>query len=225
MADEVKRPKVALIGRPNVGKSTLFNRLIGREARRGGRAAIVDKKPGITRDRLYGVCEWDGYEFTVIDCGGIGPESEDPLLEEVADNAREAIREADLVIFITDGRSGLTLSDDAVLKELRGKKKQVLVAVNKVDSEKQEPDAYEYYKLGYPDLMFIAAQSGRLIGDLLDLVVERIHWEKWPEATPAFAAKRYGGEDEAAGPLLTGNEESKPETPLTQESEKQERED
>jgi GTP-binding protein len=201
MGQNINKPKVALIGRPNVGKSTLYNRLIGREARRGGRAAIVDEMPGVTRDRLYGVCEWDGYEFTVIDCGGIGPESEDPLWEPVAENSRTAMREADLILLIVDGRGGLTLSDDAVLKELRGQKKPVIVAVNKVDSEKQESDAYEFYKLGYEDVQFISAISGRMVGELLDLIVEKLDWAEWPEATPAFAAQRYGdtaGEDGAS---------------------------
>lgn len=196
MAQDIERPKVALIGRPNVGKSTLYNRLIGREARRGGRAAIVDEMPGVTRDRLYGICEWDGYEFTVIDCGGIGPESEDPLWEPVAENSRVAMAEADLIIFITDGRSGLTLSDDGVLKDLRKLDTPVVVAVNKVDSEKQEPDAFEFFKLGYADVQFIAALPGRMVGDLLDLVIERLDWEKWPQATPEFAKWRYTGEED-----------------------------
>ena len=141
MTTDIARPKVALIGRPNVGKSTLFNRLIGRSGRRGGRSAIVDELSGVTRDRLYGLCEWDGYEFTVIDCGGIGPESEDPLWQPVAENARVAMAEAQLVLFITDARTGITLSDEAVVKELRKQTAPVIVAVNKVDSPKHEPDA------------------------------------------------------------------------------------
>lgn len=198
MALDIARPKVALIGRPNVGKSTLFNRLIGRAGRRGGRAAIVHELPGVTRDRLYGVCEWDGYEFTVIDCGGIGPESEDPLWEDVADNARVAMAEAELVLFMTDARTGMTLSDEAVLKELRKLKRPVIVAVNKVDSEKHEPDAYEFYGLGYTDVAFVSAASGRGSGDLLGLIVERLDWTAYPQATPEFARQRYSGADEVA---------------------------
>jgi GTP-binding protein len=198
MGREVDRPKVALIGRPNVGKSTLFNRLIGREQRKGGRAAIVDELPGVTRDRLYGLCEWDGYEFSVIDCGGIGEESEDPLRVSVAENSFAAMQESDLVLFICDGRSGMTLSDDAVLKELRRTDKPVIVAVNKVDSDKQEADAYEFYKLGYKDVQFIAALSGRMVDELLDLVIQRLDWSRWERATPAHAAWRYEtAEDEA----------------------------
>ena len=102
MMREIDKPKVALIGRPNVGKSTLYNRLVGR------RQAIVDEKPGITRDRLYGQSEWNGYEFTVIDCGGIGPESEDVLWEPVAENSRVAMEEADIVLLVVDGRAGVT---------------------------------------------------------------------------------------------------------------------
>jgi len=200
MASEIERPKVALIGRPNVGKSTLYNRLIGRRARRRGGAAIVDKLPGVTRDRLYGVCEWDGYELTVIDCGGIGPESEDPLKAAVADIARQAMVEADLVVFITDVQTGMTLSDDEVLKELRRLKQPVIVAVNKVDHEKHEAEAYSFYKLGYSDVVFISALSGRESGTLLDLMVSKLDWSRWPEATPAYAAKRYGGEEEKEDP-------------------------
>jgi GTP-binding protein len=192
MGRDVQRPKVALIGRPNVGKSTLFNRLIGRESRRGGRSAIVAKRAGVTRDRLYGVCEWDGYEFTVIDCGGIGEQSEDPLWLPVAENSLLAMTQADLVVFLTDAQSGLTLGDDAVLKELRRHACPIVVAVNKVDAGKHEADAFEFYKLGYPDVAFISAQSGRRINELLDMVVARIDWSSFPEATPAFAAERYG---------------------------------
>jgi GTPase len=199
MAREILRPKVALIGRPNIGKSTLFNRLIGYNARRGGRAAIVDELAGVTRDRLYGLCEWDGYEFTIIDCGGIGEESEDPLWLPVAENSRRAMAEAELIIFMTDARTGATISDDAVLKELRRLAKPVIVAVNKVDHEVHEPGAYEFYRLGYSDVMFISALSGRKVGDLLDLVVERLDWSAYETATPAFAAFRYGdAEPEAA---------------------------
>jgi len=183
---DIARPLVALIGRPNVGKSTLFNRLTG------SRQAITDELPGVTRDRLYGVCEWDGYEFTVIDCGGIGPESEDPLWQPVADNARQAMHAADLVLLITDARTGMTLSDDAVVKELRQLDTPVIVAVNKVDAEVHEAEAYQFYGLGYQDVIFISALSGRAINDLLDLMVERLDWDAWPRATPAFAAQRYG---------------------------------
>ena len=221
MIPEIARPRVALIGRPNVGKSTLYNRLIGREARRGGRAAIVDELPGITRDRLYGVCEWDGYEFTVIDCGGIGPESEDPLRMPVAENSRRAMQEADLILLMVDARGGLTLSDDAVLKELRKLKTPVIVVVNKVDSEKQEPDAWEFYKLGFSDVQFISAVSGRMVGELLDAVVEKLDWAGWQQATPEFAKERYSGEqatearsmqwdDEAELADVAGDEEAYP---------------
>jgi len=189
MARKVERPQVALIGRPNVGKSTLFNRLTGT------RLAITDELPGVTRDRLFGVCEWDGYELGVIDCGGIGPESEDPLWQPVADNAREAMKAADLILLITDVRTGLTLSDDALLKELRRLDTPVVVAVNKVDDAVHEADAYQFYSLGYSDVMFISALSGRCVGELLDLVVTKLDWSRWGLATPAHAAERYGGEE------------------------------
>ena len=187
MTLDIKRPTVALIGRPNVGKSTLFNRLTG------SRQAITDELPGVTRDRLYGVCEWDGYEFNVIDCGGIGPESEDPLWEPVADNARQAMREADLVVLVTDVRTGMTLSDDEVVRELRKLKTPVIVAVNKVDADVHENEAYQFYSLGYQELMFISALSGRRTGELLDMIVEHLDWTDYEQATPAHAAMRYGG--------------------------------
>ncbi len=186
MRKEVNRPKIALIGRPNVGKSTLFNRLIGR------RQAITDELPGVTRDRLYGVCEWDGYELTIIDCGGLGEESEDPLWRPVADNTRRALDEADAVIFMGDARTGLTVSDDEVLKELRGRKKLVVVAVNKVESPNHELLAYEFYKLGYPDVVFISALAGYNVGDMLDLVIRQLDWARWPEAGPDYMKWRYG---------------------------------
>ena len=191
---EVERPKVALIGRPNVGKSTLFNRLIGADAKRGGRSAIVDELPGVTRDRLYGRVEWDGYEFTVIDSGGMGPESEDPLLVEVAENSRQAIAEADVIVMITDGRTGVILSDEEVLKELRRSKKPSILAANKVDSSKVEPYAAEFWGLGLEDLLMISATSGRGTGELLDLIVTKIDWSRWPLATPAAIKQRYGDE-------------------------------
>lgn len=192
MARKVERPQIALIGRPNVGKSTLFNRLTGT------RLAITDELPGVTRDRLFGVCEWDGYELGVIDCGGIGPESEDPLWQPVADNAREAMRAADLILMITDARTGMTLSDDALLKELRRLDTPVVVAVNKVDDEVHEADAYQFYSLGYSDVIFISALSGRCVGELLDLVVSRLDWSQWALATPAHAGERYGDVEKQA---------------------------
>jgi GTP-binding protein len=210
---DVARPKVALIGRPNVGKSTLYNRLAGLTARAGGRAAIVDELPGITRDRLYDTCEWDGYEFTVVDSGGIGPESEDPLRLGVAENSRIAMKEANVIVFVVDGRVGITLSDEAVLKELRRLKKPVIVAVNKVDSIKQEPDATEFWGLGYEDLVFIAAQSGRNTGELLDLIVSRIDWTDYPQATPAYIKYRYGMVDAQGVPFETKERTAQPHQP------------
>lgn len=177
---------MALIGRPNVGKSTLFNRLVGR------RQAITDELPGVTRDRLYGVCEWDGYELTIIDCGGIGSESEDPLWEPVAANARLAMDEADIIIYVGDSRTGLTLSDDEVLKDLRRRKKLVIVAANKVESHNFEAGGYEFYKLGYKDVVLISALAGYNVGDLLDVVIGKLDWGKWPEATPEYMPWRYG---------------------------------
>jgi GTP-binding protein len=182
---EVARPTVALIGRPNTGKSTLFNRLIRK------RRAIVDDLAGVTRDRLYGVTEWQGYEFNLIDCGGLGEESEDPLWEHVAENSRRALDEADAVLFLVDARTGHTTADDAVLKLLRKSKKPVVVAVNKVESVKQEADAYEFYSLGYKDLALVSALTGNGVGEMLEALTALLDWQKWPEATPPYFKWRY----------------------------------
>src|SRR5205823_3867493 len=152
---------------------------------------IVDALPGVTRDRLYGKVEWDGYEFTVIDSGGIGPESEDPLGPEVADNSRRAIAEAELVVLMVDGRAGITLSDEEILRELQKAEKPMLLAVNKVDSSKLEPGAAEFWGLGVPELVNVSAQSGRGTGELLDLIVAKLDWTRWPLATPENIKARY----------------------------------
>jgi GTP-binding protein len=182
---EVDRPLLALIGRPNAGKSTLFNRLIRK------RRAIVDDVPGITRDRLYGTTEWEGYEFDLVDCGGIGEESEDPLWEAVAANSRRAIEEADAVVFMVDTRTGRTTADDEVLKLLRRAKKPVIVAANKVESVKQQSDAYEFYNLGYADVIPTSGLTGAGVGELLEAVTAQIDWSRWPEATPEYFKWRY----------------------------------
>ncbi|MDK2926464.1 MAG: GTPase [Bacillota bacterium] len=159
------KPKVAIVGRPNVGKSTLFNRLLGR------RLAIVKDEPGITRDRLHSTCEWAGREFILIDTGGLQPAASEGLAHAVEKQARLAIAEADLIVFLVDGKSGLTPADSEVADLLRRSNKPVLVAVNKVDNVKQEGRALEFYRLGLGDPFPLSALNGLNTGDLLDKIV------------------------------------------------------
>ncbi len=159
------KPLVAIVGRPNVGKSTLFNKLCGK------RIAIVEDSPGVTRDRIYADAEWLDYRFTVIDTGGIEPESEDIIAKQMRRQAELAIETAHVIIFIVDGRAGLTAADEEVAELLRRSKKPVVLAVNKVDHPKYEETAYDFYSLGIGALYTISAEQALGLGDLLDEVV------------------------------------------------------
>ena len=161
----MSKPIVAIVGRPNVGKSTLFNKL-GRK-----RVSIVDDLPGVTRDRIYLDAEWLGKEFTMIDTGGIELDTSDAILRSMRQQAQIAMEEADVILFLVDGRAGLTLADEEVGKMLRTTKKPVLLAVNKIDSPKQETDVYEFYNLGLGDPVPISATNAMNLGDLLDALV------------------------------------------------------
>ncbi|TSA28333.1 MAG: ribosome biogenesis GTPase Der [Bacteroidetes bacterium] len=161
-------PIVAIVGRPNVGKSTLFNRLVGR------REAIVDSTSGVTRDRHYGTSEWNGVEFSVIDTGGYVDQSGDLFEEEIKKQIRLAVEEADCILFMVDVREGLTGMDEDVATVLRRSKKPVFVVVNKVDTYKQVHEVTEFYRLGLGDLFSISAVSGSGTGELLDAVVGAI---------------------------------------------------
>ena len=160
------KPVVAVVGRPNVGKSTLFNALAG------SRISIVENTPGVTRDRIYAEATWLDHTFTLIDTGGIEPESEDVILSQMREQAEVAIETADVILFLTDVRQGLCDADEKVAALLRRSKKKILLVVNKVDDfEKYMPDVYEFYGLGLGDPIPVSA-SGRLgIGDLVDEVV------------------------------------------------------
>ncbi len=160
------KPIVAIVGRPNVGKSSLFNFLAGE------RIAIVKDEPGITRDRIYADVDWNGRKFTLIDTGGIEPESDDVILSKMREQAQIAIDTAHVIIFMTDVKMGLSDTDDKVANLLRRSKKPVILTVNKVDSfKKYEADVYEFYNLGLGDPMAISAEQRIGIGDLLDKVV------------------------------------------------------
>ncbi len=157
---------VAIVGRPNVGKSTLFNRLIKR------RDAIVDAVSGVTRDRNYGKSEWNGKEFSVIDTGGYIKGSDDVFEGEIRKQVELAIDEADVIIFVVDVEEGITPMDDTVARLLRKVKKPVLLAVNKVDNAMREKDAMEFYNLGLGEYYTFASISGSGTGDLLDAVID-----------------------------------------------------
>ena len=158
---------VAIVGRPNVGKSTLFNTLAGE------RLAIVKDTPGVTRDRIYADVEWLNHKFTIVDTGGIETEAEDIIMRSMKEQAEIAIETADVIIFVTDVRSGVTSSDMQVADMLRRSKKPVVLCVNKVDNfEKFEPYVYEFYNLGIGDPNPVSAQSKLGLGDMLEKVVE-----------------------------------------------------
>jgi GTP-binding protein len=174
---------VAIVGRPNVGKSTFFNRLIQR------REAIVDSVSGVTRDRNYGKSEWNGKEFSVIDTGGYIKGSDDVFEAEIRRQVELAIDEADAIIFVVDVEEGITPMDAEVAKLLRKVTKPILLAVNKVDNAMREKDAIEFYNLGLGDYFTIASISGSGTGDLLDKLVEVL--PELPETTEEEVLPRF----------------------------------
>ena len=181
-------PVVALVGRPNVGKSTLFNRVVGDD-----RAAIVEDRARTTRDRLYGHAEWNGRRFVVVDTGGLEISPGDPIEEQVQVQARLAINEADVIVFLVDAATGPTPADLDAAQLLRRTTKPVLVAANKADNERRERDATEFYAFGWEDTFAISANHGRGVGDLLDAVV----WAMPPESEQEIARKAREDEAEA----------------------------
>jgi len=184
---ETQIPIVAIVGRPNVGKSTLFNRIVG------GRPAIVEDRARTTRDRLYGDTEWNGRRFMIVDTGGLEVDPRDPIEAGVQDQARIAIAEADLIVFVVEAITGLTPADEEAAQLLRRAKAPVFVAVNKSDNAKRELEAAEFYALGWDQTYPIAAIHGRGVADLLDEIVLALP----PESEAELARKRREAEAEA----------------------------
>ena len=200
------RSLVAIVGRPDVGKSTLFNRLIGR------RLSIVDSRPGVTRDRIYAPTEWNGREFVLIDTGGITDGTEEIIPRSMREQAEIAIEMADVIVFVVDAKTGLLSGDEDVAMMLRRSKKPVIPVVNKCDTQAVEDVArHEFYALGWPEVYPISAEHGRGTGDLLDAIVAAL-----PSVDPAADSDKYtpgesvvrdfddsedGEEDEGAPPF------------------------
>ncbi len=159
------KPVVAIVGRPNVGKSTLFNRIAG------GRVAIVEKEPGVTRDRLYQDAEWSGVPFTLVDTGGLDFREDDGIVAGMRQQAEAAIREADLLLFVVDARTGLTPVDLEIAGVLRRAKKPVVLVANKVEKYDATPQTYDFFRLGLGEPVPVSAAEGLNTGDLLDLVL------------------------------------------------------
>jgi GTP-binding protein len=180
-------PVVAIVGRPNVGKSTLFNRIVG------GRKAIVEDRARTTRDRMYGDAEWNGRRFVLVDTGGLEIETDDPIELKVQEQARLAIGEADVIVFVVDAVTGLTPADQEAAELLRTAKAPVIVAVNKVDNTQREADAAEFYQFGWDETYPISSSHGRGTGDLLDAIV----WSLPPESESEIARKAREAEADA----------------------------
>ena len=180
-------PLVAIVGRPNVGKSTLFNRIIG------SRTAIVEDRARTTRDRLYGDGEWNGRRFVLIDTGGLEVDTDDPIELRVQEQARLAIAEADVIVFVVDAAVGMTPADLEAAELLRRATAPVIVAVNKADNEKRELEAAEFHTLGWEETYPISASHGRGTGDLLDAMV----WALPPESEAEIARKQREAEADA----------------------------
>ncbi|HEY5561159.1 MAG TPA: ribosome biogenesis GTPase Der [Clostridiaceae bacterium] len=198
----MSKPIVAIVGRPNVGKSTLFNKLAGK------RIAIVEDTPGVTRDRIYAEAEWLNYNFTIIDTGGIEPESEDIIFSQMRRQAKIAIETANVIIFLVDGKEGLTPADEEVADMLRKSKKPIVLAVNKIDSKKYEEGSFEFYNLGIGDPITISSTQALGLGELLDKVVENFqefydeHKEDEDKIKIAFIGKPNVGKSSLINDLL-----------------------
>jgi GTP-binding protein len=164
----MSEPIVSIVGRPNVGKSTFFNRIIGR------RQAIVDDVPGVTRDRNYAIGEWCGNHFLLVDTGGYLPESKEVIDQAVREQVRLAMDESDVIIFLVDARTGITVTDEEIARLLQGMAKDVLLVVNKVDDDRDNLEVGQFYKLGLGDPIPVSSMIGSGSGDLLDLLTAKL---------------------------------------------------
>ena len=172
------KPIGAIVGRPNVGKSTLFNRIAEK------RVSIVDDTPGVTRDRIYADAEWTGHEFALVDTGGIDFSDTDELLPAMRNQAKLAMEEADVILFVVDGKVGITDVDQTIVTMLRTTKKPVVLAVNKIDNLKGVTDSYEFYGLGLGEPFAVSAVNALNLGDLLDAIVQALPEETAVEDEP-----------------------------------------
>ncbi|RKX29937.1 MAG: ribosome biogenesis GTPase Der [Candidatus Zixiibacteriota bacterium] len=165
-------PTVAIVGRPNVGKSSLFNRFLRRPL------AVVHERPGITRDRNYAVCDWNGVNFRMVDTGGIIPNAEEEMDRSIFDQTEFALNEADLILFLVDAKTGIDSADRAIANRLTRAKRNCVLVANKSDSDREEVEIYEFMALGLGEAMPVSATVGRGVGDLLDVVVARLPAEE-----------------------------------------------
>jgi GTP-binding protein len=182
----VSKPTVAIVGRPNVGKSTLFNRVLG------GRPAIVSEHAGTTRDRHFGDAEWNGRHFWIIDTGGLVPDSEEAMDKAIRRQVEFALGESDLVLFLVDGQDGMTPLDRAIAERLRKAKRPVLLVVNKLDDLERSTAQYDFYQLGFGDPIGMSAAVGKGSGDMLDALVERLPPKHAAEAEEAVQVAVVG---------------------------------
>jgi GTP-binding protein len=184
----MRTPTLAIVGRPNVGKSTLFNRMVG------SRKAIVRDTPGVTRDRIHGTCEFAGWRATVIDTGGLDPTTDESLTAQVRSQVLAAIAEADALLFVVDARQGITGLDDEIARLLRRVAKPVVVVANKVDARAHEADLAEVYRLGMEPVLAVSAEHGRGVASLEKLASH-------PSAAPGPTGRRRSGSPWSVGPM------------------------
>jgi GTPase len=182
----VIKPTIAIVGRPNTGKSTLFNRILG------GRRAIVSSQPGTTRDRHFGDAEWNGRHFWLVDTGGLLPDSDDSMDRAIRQQVEFALDEADVVLFVVDGAEGINPVDEAIADRLRHAGRPVVVAVNKLDDLERSTAQYDFYRLGFGDPYGVSAAVGKGSGDLLDALVALLPPADEAEAEPAINVAMVG---------------------------------
>lgn len=197
----MSKPIVAIVGRPNVGKSTLFNKLAGK------RIAIVEDTPGVTRDRIYAESEWLNYVFTIIDTGGIEPDNEDIIFSQMRRQAQIAVETADCILFLVDGKTGLTDADKEIAQMIRKSKKPVLLVVNKIDRVNEEGNAFEFYNLGFGEPSVISSTQALGLGDMLDRLIAQfktltVDEEEIERIKIAFVGKPNVGKSSLINKLL-----------------------